>query len=249
MIVMLPLLGCQAFEPAKSQASNENHSQPGQAGPSSTQPGKPLKLFPVDQASEDPSFEGFRRRLTKANEEHDLPFILSILDPGIRNTSDGNAGIDEFKENWKVSQADSALWETLGMILSMGGSFRVNDGRREFCAPYITSEWKTVASRLPEGSDPLDYQVITGDAVILRSEPTTTSPELARLSYDVVRIHTSGSENRNSGLEAFDWTKVTTLTGQQGYVPLRSVRGPSDYHACFTKIGGKWLMVELAATD
>jgi len=63
------------------------------------------KLYPVDEGPRDSSLEGFRNKLLKAARAHDVAFLLSILHPQIINNSDGERGVKEFKDQWKLDQA------------------------------------------------------------------------------------------------------------------------------------------------
>ena len=209
---------------------------------------QPIKLYPVDEGQQDGSFVEFRSKLLSSAREHDTTSILSILDPGIINSSDGERGVKAFKDQWRIDQPESKLWETLTTILLMGGSFRINEGNKEFCAPYISSQWRSVVSQLPKSVDPLDYQVITERNVAIRSEPNLTAPVVTNLSYDVVKV-SEGSVFRTGQIDGATWLKVMTSDGKQGYVLDKYVRGASDYQACFRKVGTKWLMTELAARE
>jgi hypothetical protein len=131
-----------------------------QQSPANEIVGATIKLYPLDEGPKDPSFQEFRNRLLKAAREHDSALIVSILDPRVMSRSDGELGVKEFKGQWAIDQPDSSLWETLTTVLLMGGSFRVKERHREFCAPYVTSKWSGVVSRLPRAADPLDYEVI-----------------------------------------------------------------------------------------
>ncbi len=239
--------GCQPYQSAKTVSENKPalpHAV--QEGPEITQP---IKLLPIDEAEKDPSLIVFRTKLLKAAKEHDSRVLLSILDSQIVNKSDGGRGIKEFKDQWKIDQPDSRLWETLTTIVSMGGSFRTNDGSKEFCAPYIASEWPKVVDALPKGADPLDYEAVIDKEVPLRSEPNSTAPVVTRLTYDVVKVNAAASTARSSETGSTVWVNITTLTGKTGYVLDKSIRGPSDYQACFRKVGRNWLMIDLAARE
>jgi hypothetical protein len=203
-----------------------------------------IKLYPIDEGQRDTSFVDFRNRLLKAAREHDAAFILSVLHPRIINSSDGEGGVREFKHQWKLDRLDSRLWETLTTVVSMGGSFRINDGHKEFCAPYVTSQWPSVVSQLPKSADPLDYAVITGKDVAVRTAPNPTASLVTTLSYDVVKVHAEGSP-----ANASFWMKITTLNGEEGYVLDKNVRSAGDYQACFEKVGEQWMMTELASRE
>lgn len=247
MATLVMQFGCQPYQSAKTVSKNER-AQP-RAVQEELDITQPIKLLPLDEADKDPSFVDFRTSLLKAAKEHDSRFVLSIVDSQIVNESDGERGIRAFKDQWKIDEPNSRLWETLTIILSMGGSFRTNEESKEFCAPYVTSEWPKVVARLPKGADPLDYEAIIDKDVPLRSEPNPTAPVVTRMTYDVVKVNTAASTARSSETGTTVWVNITTLTGQTGYVLDKSIRGPSDYQACFRKVGRNWLMTQLAARE
>lgn len=253
LIALFPLSACESSTTSSSDQALETSQQETQSAVDGNrmsanaqqQPEIPLqtiKLYPIDEGLRDRSFAEFRNKLLKAARGHDAAFILSILDRKIINGSDSKGGVKEFKDQWNLDQPESRLWETLTTLLSMGGSFRANEGNREFCAPYVTSEWPSIVSQLPKGADPLDYQVIIEKDVGIDSAPNTTSQVVASLSYDVVNIQTGQ-------IQGSTWLKIRTLDGKEGYVADKYFRGATDYQACFKRIGEKWLMTELAARE
>lgn len=205
---------------------------------------QPLKLLPVDEGPTDPSFAEFRRGLLTALQNQDERFVLSILDDRIINGHDTERGSEQFRKQWELDQPDSMMWDILTEVLKLGGSFRGTKEGREFCAPYVMSTWPSVWDKLPEYSDFLEYYVITAKDLPMRAEPNSNSATVATLTYDVVKIPHSSSFNDRSG-----WTKVTTVTGQEGYVPYEYVRSAGQHHACFKKIRGQWLMTVFAALE
>jgi hypothetical protein len=244
IVTLLFLGGCQ-----DSSGNLQGMSQPKHQKPVSNAQRAELKLLPTDDASQDPSFELFRQNLLTAAKNHDVNSILGILDHNVMNNLGGNGGIQEFKEQWKLDKPNSELWNTLSAVLTMGGSFSDNEGTKEYCAPYVSSKWSEVVNRLPEGSDPLDYAVITGSNVGLRKEPSMNSPILDNLSYDVVQLADNDGTRRETAPKNVGWVKIVTLRGVMGYVSGTDIRGPGDYHACFRKNGSRWLMTALLAGD
>lgn len=208
-----------------------------------------IKLYPVDEGSQDRSFEVFRQRLLEATRKRDSNFILSILDLHIKNSFGGDGGVDEFKEQWKLDQTDSELWEELIAILSNGGSFMNSDGEEIFCAPYVYSQWEKVANQLPDSEGTPDYVVIIGENVDMRREPSPSASIIATLSYNVVKVDYDDSVTDKDDTNHFAWIKITTLSGKQGYVAGKYVSSPSAYRACFKKEGEKWVMTALVAGD
>jgi hypothetical protein len=249
LIALVLLMACGSADSSSNQATRIPEPDSSRDGRPHTpverqheNPSLKTKLYPIDEGPRDPSFAEFRDQLVKSVQEHDAAFILSILDEEIVNTSDGKGGVHEFKDQWKLDQPGSKLWETLGTTLSMGGRFRVTEGNRKFCAPYVTTEWPTVVSQLPKGSDPLDYRVIIDKDVTMYSAPNVMSQIIAQLSYDVVNVPPSQ-------VAGSAWLKIKTLDGKEGYVADKYIRGATDHQACFEKRGRKWLMTEFSAKE
>ena len=202
--------------------------------------GESAKLQPVDEAPNNQEFLNFRKRLIGAAQKRDLAFVLSILDPNIKNGFGGESGIDEFKSMWLPEKPDSQLWETLLRVLSMGGSFSGKEPEMYFLAPYVYSRW-------PNEFDPFEYAAITGTNVNLRRQASPEAAVLARLSYNIVKLDpddSSAGENADSS-----WVRVRTLDGISGYVSSRYIYSPIGYRAGFIKRGGEWQMQFLLAGD
>ena len=198
------------------------------------------KLQPVDEAPNDAEFMNFRKQLIHAVRKHDLTFVLSVLDPQIKNSFGGESGTDEFKSMWQPESADSQLWDTLLRLLSMGGSFSGKDSELYFLAPYVYSRW-------PNEFDPFEYAAITGTNVNLRREASPDAPVLARLSYNIVKL--DPDESSANEITDSSWVRVTTLDGISGYVSSRYLYSPVGYRAGFIKRDGKWRMQFLIAGD
>ena len=208
-----------------------------------------IKLLPVDEGNEDPSFQNFRNQLLIAVRNHDEGAILGVLDPAINNGYDIESGIKEFRKRWKPEDPESSMWDVLATILSGGGTFTERSGHRQFCGPYVVSQWFSVVQQLPKGADTLDYVAITGTDVSVRSEPSMNASIIARLSYDVVKsVPNSQILDRSEG-KFSSWLKIKTPTGEEGFVPDSDVQGPMDYGACFRSTNGKWVITELAARE
>jgi hypothetical protein len=216
---------------------------PGELGHIPLQGSKARKLPPVDEASKDPTFKTFRDALIDAVKRKDTQYILGVLAPDILNDFGGGNGIQNFKSKWRLGKTEeSKLWAELDTVLSMGGSFRVDEGKKTFWAPYVYSAWP---DDFDCGEDAQCYAV-TGDHVNARREPSSTAPIVASLSYDIVKskIEDTGSKKTPEG-----WTKVIVPGGGTGYVATRFLRSQLDYRAGFAKVKGKWLMTAFIAGD
>jgi hypothetical protein len=195
------------------------------------------KLMPIDEASQDKTFETFRNRLLEAAKNRDSKFVMSVVHPQIRNSFGDNGGAREFRKKWKPESPDSELWNELVEILSLGGAFRKAGKGRDFWAPYVYSNF-------PEDVDAFEYVAVTGQNVNVRQKPDPASPVISALSYDLVK-----APEGLSGNEAAGWIKIVTPGGKEGFVSAQFVRSPVDYRASFTKVKGKWMLSALVAGD
>ncbi len=196
---------------------------------------------PVDEASLDRSFAAFRAKLIAAVDRRDTAFVLSILDRRVKLSFGDDYGVAAFKRVWKPNSRNSDLWRELGRVIKSGGSFVEEGGTKTFFAPYIYTGF-------PDDLDSYDYNVIAGDNVNLRRDPSTRSPVVARLSYNIVRVEHETVPK--SGMSEYPgWLNVRTLGGLEGYVKQEFVRSPIDYRAAFEKVRGKWVMVLFLSGD
>ncbi|MFB3920601.1 MAG: SH3 domain-containing protein [Terriglobia bacterium] len=199
------------------------------------------KVLPVDEAAQDPSFLAFRQGLVAAARKHDLQYILTILDPQIVNSFGGSEGIEGFKAIWEVDKPQTKLWDTLILVLTLGGSLNVSDQETSFWAPYVYSRW-------PNEVDAFEYGAIIGTNVRVRARPDPVAPVVATLSYDIVKFADqswlpAGEAGENS------WVKIITPAGHEGFVSSRFVRSPIDYRIGFLKKNGKWTITYFVAGD
>jgi len=199
------------------------------------------KLYPVDDGPKDSSFLEFRQKLTNAAKVRDLAFVLSVLEPTVVNSFGGSEGIEGFKEIWSPEKTDTKLWETLLLILAMGGSYTPSEPEPQFWAPYVFSRW-------PSDFDSFEHAAILAEKVRVRSRPDPKAPVVATLSFDIVKFaDQSWLPAAEAGQNA--WVKIVTLAGVEGLVSSRYVRSPIDYRIGFVKKNGKWLIKVFVAGD
>lgn len=74
----------------------------------------------------------------------------------------------------------------------------------------------------------------------LHRRPDAGSPIVTTLSYDLVKV----LEAPIPPTDGRKWHQVTLADGVQGYADSRVLRNPEDYHACFARIDGAWLVVD-----
>lgn len=229
--------GCAPREtPPPTPPSETEAPQP--VPPLPTVPVEPgPKLRPIDQAPRDPTFLLFRKQLLDAIRRKDSEYLLSVLDPNIRVSFGGDAGIEDFKRYWKLDSPDSRVWRELGDLLRLGGTFSTGlEGRKRFCAPYVYSAYP------PDAGDPFQTLVVIVDRAELHEQPDPGSNVVAVLEYNIVNIEPVKESPPG-------WRKIRTASGKSGWIQQRFVRSHIDYRACFERVDGQWKMVLLVAGD
>jgi hypothetical protein len=197
---------------------------------------------PVDEAKTDASFLAFRTKLIAAAKKRDAKYILSIVDPNIRNTFGDDDGIRYFKKVWKIENPKSKFWDEFLKVITNGGDFTFSDDNKIFYAPYTFNGF-------PADIDSFDYSAIFGNNVNLRADPDPKSKPVARLSYNIVRVDYQNSVKKSGSEDEYTWLKIETLGGKKGFVSAEYVRSPIDYRAGFQKRKGVWKLMVFVAGD
>lgn len=196
------------------------------------------KLLPSDEAAKDPELFAVRARLQAAVARHDAEAVLALVDPNIKIGFGGNDGVAQFQRSWNLPSPDSRLWDELGTVLALGGSFQ---GEDNFVAPYIYKSW-------PEAFDSFEHVAVLGTGVRVRAEPSLQGAVLTSLSFDIVKLSQSGRSRLNPQ-QAEEWTAVELRGGRTGFISSRFVRSPVDYRAFLSRQGGRWRLTFFVAGD
>ncbi len=204
------------------------------------------RLYFIDEARLDESFIEFRTQLRKAVAEHNAAFVRSIIYPGIELSSTGEQGPEEFERLWNPDGPKTQLWAELDSLLALGGSFM--DERHQFCAPYVYSNW-------PKGVDQEEKLAIVAKDVQVHASCDLKAPVVAVLGYDLVtELEENGAATPAAAGTARlvtpeGWVRIEFGEAKKGCVRDDYVRSPLDYHACFEKIQGKWMMTALMSEE
>lgn len=202
---------------------------------------KARKLYPVDEGAKDASFKVFRDKLIGGVKQRNTRFVLSVLHPRVHLSFGGHYGEKDFLDLWKPDSPDSALWDELSAILSLGGTFSEAEGKRVFWAPYTFSTF-------PDDMDAYEYVSIIGKNVRVRSKPNITAKIVTNLSYDIVKATLLISDNNRED-DIPGWVKVVVPDGRNGFVAERYARSAIDYRLGFERIRGKWLIISFIGGD
>ncbi len=194
-----------------------------------------VAIAPVDEAPSNPDFLAFRTRLLNTIARHDTDSLLAVVHPEIKAGFGGEEGIEAFKDMWNIAETKSEIWEKLGAVLALGGTF---DSPDEFTAPYTFSRW-------PGDVDPFDYVAVTGSNVRIRKEPAPDAPILTSVGYLSLKLD---EEALQTDWTQKDWTSVQ-INGQKGYIATRFIRSPIDYRARFSRVDGRWQLTMFLSGD
>ena len=201
------------------------------------QSGAYSEIRPVDEASQQADFFTFRAHLQAAIARHDAVAVLSVVNVNIRNTFGGENGREAFERRWRLERPDTELWEKLGSVLALGGTFETNG---TFVAPYTFSRW-------PGNVDAFDHVAIIGSRVRVHAAPLQDSGTLGLLSFAVVPVPREA--RLPTADQARQWTAVRLLDSRIGYVASQYVRSPIDYRAIFARVGDGWQLAAFIAGD
>ena len=200
------------------------------SGPLHSQEGK---MEPHDEALTDASWAAFRARLLTAVEKRDRQFVLSVLDPGIRNGAAAPRGIAEFRKQWELDSNSGVFWSLLPSALSVGSAYLERRNRpRELCAPYLLGKW-------PVSVDPSVYGAISARDTMVKAGPSWDTDTLTRLSYEIVRVTDWEVPDLDPGFKQ-NWVRIRLLKEGTGFVPEEQIRSPIEHSACFIRTARGW---------
>lgn len=195
----------------------------------------PVRLYPIDDRQRRDDFRRYTLKLEKAVTGRDARALRKLVDPEvIAGPKDSDKGWLVFVRRWHPEASDSPLWTVLTELLDIGFE---QMHPQIFVSPYYA--WK-----FPRDRDPRRHLVVVRDVVPVRAEPSRDSAQVATVAFEVVeRLGEASPGTFDSG--AFDWVKIKTAAGKEGYVASQSVRSPITPRAQFALKDGSWKLVVL----
>lgn len=192
-------------------------------------------LMPVDEGRRHPDFAAFRDALMASVRHRDTAAVLAALDPDIKWSFGDDHGLAAFRARWLAADAPEDLFEELGEVLALGGTFASDT---QFIAPYTFSRWQGEM-------DAYSHVVVTAADAPLRAAPLEDAEVLAAVGHAIFRL--DANHRLAEALE--DWAVVDRGTGTPGFIARRFTRSPLDYRAFFERRGGVWRMTLFIAGD
>jgi hypothetical protein len=195
-------------------------------------PAAQKELLPVDQGPQRADLFAFRAQLLLAVVRRDSFALLDMVDADIKNSLGRNNGIDYFMQIWQPYRRTSPLWDKLGSVLTLGGTFGAGEA---FTAPYVFSRW-------PHELDPYAHAAVICNTAPVRVLPHIDFPVLTTPGFSIVPL-TACSDLGSR------WLEVQVGADSMGYISRRHVRSPLDHRAVFEKRHGRWRMSAFLAAD
>lgn len=195
---------------------------------------------PAEPAAADPAWQQFHKRLASAVEMRDLRFLMSIVDPKIRNSFDKPDGAKAFVEQWDLEPAkakDSPVWRELRAMLRFApAAVETPAGERMLCLPYVAVRW-------PPTIDPFLFGAVVVAEAPAFDRPSALGTIVRTLSHDIVGVEDWELPDENAKLTQ-RWVQVV-LKDRVAYVAAEHMRSPIEARACFARRGPAWRMVSL----
>jgi hypothetical protein len=196
------------------------------------------KVMPIDEAYRDSTLVTFRDDLLAAVKRRDANYLYQTVSPTMVVGFGAEANTrEEFIKAWNMTAPDSKLWSVLLQVLQNGGTFVDFNGRQQYVARSTFGAW-------PKSVDSFEHCAVIAPQASMYSLPDTGSTVIKTLSYDVVKPDSSALCTQDQ-----EWIKVSTGTGDSGFIQTKALRSPIDYRAAFEKIDGRWIMTSLVAGD
>lgn len=194
---------------------------------------------PRDEAAYDQSWTRFRDQLLEAVQKRDRKFVMSIVDPNVRNGIDRPNGHQEFRRQWHVDDEDSPLWRELPRALHLGTAYYGHARMpRSLCAPYVLPYW-------PKQVDPRNNGAITARETSMREGPSGAAGVLADIGYSIVRVTDWEVADTDPEVKQ-KWVKIL-VDEREGYIPEEHIRSPIEHLACFRRSEAGWRLTSFLA--
>ncbi len=188
------------------------------------------KYAPRDACKDTPGAEDFRNQLSDAVAARDADRLAALAAPDVKLDFGGGSGIAMLRT--RLTKREQDLWGELEDLMQLGCGVNSQGG--------ITIPW--YFAKPLDGVDPATDMLVMGEDVAVLRDADKSSPELARVSWDFVRLV--------DGLQPEDaFQKVRFAPDKTGFIASDSLRSPLDYRLVASSRDGKWSFTSLVAGD
>lgn len=197
-----------------------------------TPSGAPLakgRLAPRDACIEVEGADGFRNRLAATVKARDADALAALAASDIKLDFGGGTGREELRK--RLGDPGRDLWSELDALMTLGCSANAQGG--------ITIPW--YFDQDLGQIDATSGMLVTGADVPVFADPNPQSPQLARISWDVVEIATLDPERDYQQVELGDETL--------GFIATDKLRSLIDYRLTASSRNGNWRITSFVAGD
>lgn len=206
---------------------------------------KKFQILPIDDSVNDKEFTIYIEKFKRAVKAKNFTALRKLIAPGVAFTFESQDGIEGLIKLWNLDRnpQNSNFWYEMDKVLSMGSSY-YDENKTTQAYPYLFVLF-------PADYDSHEYSVITGKKVNVRQSPSSKSPVIETLDYEIVRTTWSTEESVPEKVNGINgkWVKVQTSTGKNGYVFSHYIHSPIGPRAIFEKRSEGWMLTAFVSGD
>jgi hypothetical protein len=206
---------------------------------------KKFQLLPIDDSVNDKEFTIYIQKFKNAVKAKNFTALRKLIAPDVAFTFESQDGIKGLIKLWNLDRnpQNSNFWYEMDKVLSMGSSY-YDENKTTQVYPYLFVIF-------PADYDSHEYSAITGKKVNVRQTPSSKSPVIDTLDYEIVRTTWSVEESVPEKVNGINgtWVKVQTSTGKNGYIFSHYIHSPIGPRAIFEKRSEGWVLTAFVSGD
>ncbi|PKL18556.1 MAG: hypothetical protein CVV49_05620 [Spirochaetae bacterium HGW-Spirochaetae-5] len=206
---------------------------------------KKFQLLPIDDSAADKEFYIYIQKFKTAVKSRNLTTLRNLIAHDVAFTFESQDGINGLIKLWNLDRnpQNSKFWYEMDKVLSMGSSF-YDENKTTQAYPYLFVIF-------PADYDSHEYSAVTGKKVNVRQTPSSKSPVIETLDYEIVKTAWSAEDTVSEKVNGINgtWVKVQTSTGKTGYVFSHYIHSPIGPRAIFEKRSEGWVLTAFVSGD
>lgn len=189
---------------------------------------------PRNECAAAPGASEFLADLRRAVEKRDAAALVANAAEDVKLDFGGGAGVAEFRK--RLEAEDGSLWRSLDELMTLGCA---SDGNATLTLPWVFAQ-DTITI---EGTEAM---IVTGQNMPLLKAAGEGAPEIARISWDVVRF--LPDMNGPQDFARVEWTDAESQK-IEGFIARKNLRSLIDYRLEAAKRNDRWRIVSFVAGD
>lgn len=190
-------------------------------------------LPPRDECLHIEGYFQLRQQLESIVAARDAKRLLALAVEDLRWSFGDSNGKASFAAKWKLTGNGKAspIWKEFDRMLPLGCG--VQGGG--FAFPHLFTV------DVSNEGDVFSLNLVLGHDINLRAAPSSSSPQLTKLSWELVEVIARNSDKT--------WSKVKIKDGRVGWIRSDYLRSSVDYRAGFERRNGAWRLALFVAGD